>query len=265
MRYLSTDASKNLSRGEADALAAQGIWSGVVWETTAGRALAGQAAGAADARAAVAQASACGMPGTRPIFFAVDTDTTWSAVRPYFQGVASVLPPSRIGVYGGIKVVSGAADSGLVAWYWQATAWSAGRWDPRAHIRQLGYITIGGVQCDKNESRTADFGQWMPGRTPTEEDDLPYTEAQLRAMIREETASGPVRDAHTFAIFWWLRHAIEGTVPEGVTGEWPDMLQKVGRALTQLPADAQQTIKDATAQAFAGGLTLTVTQTKKEI
>ncbi|WP_051811948.1 glycoside hydrolase domain-containing protein [Kitasatospora sp. MBT63] len=181
MRYLSTDATKNLTRREADALAAAGIWSGVVWETTAGRALAGQAAGAADARAALAQAQACGMPSSRPIYFAVDTDTTWGAVLPYFRGVTSVLPPARVGVYGGIRVVAGAADSGLVQWYWQASAWSGGRWDPRAHIRQLGYITIGGIECDRNTAQLADYGQWMPGRTP-EETDMPLTDTDIQRV-----------------------------------------------------------------------------------
>jgi hypothetical protein len=167
MRYLSTDASKNLTRAEADALAAVGIWCGVVWETTAGRALAGYAAGVADAGAAAAQAAACGMPSSRPIYFAVDTDTDWASVQPYFQGIASVLGAARTGVYGGLAVIQGAAGSGLVAWYWQTSAWSGGVWDPHANLRQGGSITIGGVDCDRNTAVTADYGQWKPGITPT--------------------------------------------------------------------------------------------------
>lgn len=204
MRYLSTDHTKNLTRAEADALAARGIWSGVVWETTAGRALDGRAAGTSDARAAAEQAAACGMPDSRPIYFAVDTDTTWDKVLPYFQGVASVLPAARVGVYGGIRIVSAAATSGLVDWYWQASAWSGGRWDPRAHIRQLGYITIGGVQCDRNESMVADYGQWMPGgRTPiTEEDDMPLSDtdvARVSAAVTAQITGITARDALAWA------------------------------------------------------------------
>ncbi|MFJ8437682.1 glycoside hydrolase domain-containing protein [Kitasatospora griseola] len=164
MRYLSKDASKNLSIDEANSLAAVGIWCGVVWETTAGRALDGRAAGAADAREAVRQAAACGMPDGRPIYFAVDTDTTWPRVAPYFQGVCDVLPADQVGVYGGIRIVAAAADSGLARWYWQAEAWSGGRWEPRAHIRQAGGARIGGVDVDNNTAVTGDFGQWMPGR-----------------------------------------------------------------------------------------------------
>ena len=188
MRYLSTDPSKNLTRGEADALAAAGVWSGVVWETTAGRALAGRAAGVADAQAALVQAQACGMPAGRPIYMAVDTDATWAAVQPYFAGASSVLGPGRTGVYGGLRIVQGAAASGLVSWYWQASAWSGGVWDPRAHIRQLGTVTVGGVQCDRNTAMAADFGQWMPGRTPNapspapiQEDDVPLTDDMINS------------------------------------------------------------------------------------
>jgi hypothetical protein len=123
------------------------------------------------------------MPSTRPIYFAVDTDTTWSQVAPYFQGVRDVLPAAQVGVYGGIRIIAGAADSGLVTWYWQAEAWSGGRWEPRAHIRQAGTARIGGVDCDRNTAVTADFGQWMPGRTPTlaEEDELATTLTQERS------------------------------------------------------------------------------------
>src|SRR5262245_1036236 len=71
-RYLSPDSTKNLSKTEAAALAAVGIWCVAVWESNAGRALAGTAAGTADAKTALAQATAAGMPSGRPIFFAVD-------------------------------------------------------------------------------------------------------------------------------------------------------------------------------------------------
>lgn len=182
MRYLSNDETKNLSRPEADALAAAGIWSGVVWETTAGRALEGYTAGAKDATEALKQATACGMPAGRPVYFAVDTDTTWGKVSPYFQGVRSVLPQQQVGVYGGIRIIQAAAASGLTAWYWQAEAWSGGQWDSHAHIRQAGTITVGGVECDHNTSMTDDFGQWMPGRTPV----TPITKPADRRRLDEE-------------------------------------------------------------------------------
>jgi hypothetical protein len=182
MRYLSNDETKNLTRTEADTLAAAGIWSGVVWETTATRALDGYTAGAKDATEALKQATACGMPAGRPIYFAVDTDTTWGKVSPYFQGIRSVLPQQQVGVYGGIRIIQAAAASGLTAWYWQAEAWSGGQWDPHAHIRQAGTITVDGVQCDHNTSMADDFGQWMPGRTPV----TPITKPADRRRLDEE-------------------------------------------------------------------------------
>ena len=227
LRYLSTDQSKNLTRAEADQLAAQGIWSGVVWETTAGRALAGYTAGAADAKEALKQATACGMPSGRPIYFAVDTDTTWSQVQAYFQGVRSVLPLQQVGVYGGIRIIQGAADSGLVAWFWQTLAWSGGRWDPRAHIRQVGYITVGKVQCDKNVTDLIDFGQWQPGRTPTtlaEEDDM--------------AALDQARSDSWNSMIWGLKHTTEATLAlvraQGVT---IDQLAKAVASVHGLNAD----------------------------
>ncbi len=175
-RYLSTDDSKNLHHAEAKALSDAGIWIGVVWETTATRAGDGYGAGRSDAKAAELQAQACGMPAGRPIYFAVDYDAAGSDVEQYFHGVASVLTPERAGVYGGIRVVAYLLDAGLVHYAWQASAWSAGQWDPRAHVRQYEQRTVGGVDCDVNTARKPDFGQWRIGVTPQpqqQEDDMP--------------------------------------------------------------------------------------------
>lgn len=170
MRYLATDRSKALSRAEADALAAVGIWVGVVWETTADRMLSGRAGGVTDAKAAAAQASACGMPSGRPIYFAADWDVTptqQAAVNAYLDGAASVLGRPRVGVYGGYYTVKRALDGGHATWAWQTPGWSGGQWDARAHIRQGAQRSIGGVSCDLNTAMKADFGQWMPGKTPS--------------------------------------------------------------------------------------------------
>jgi hypothetical protein len=180
-RYLSHDVAKNLSRGEADDLAANGLWSVVVWETTSNRAGAGMAAGQADARTAMVQARACGMPDTRPIYFAVDYDAPPSAVAPYFQGVASVLTPARTGVYGGYRVVKSLLDTGVARWAWQTGAWSGGQWDERAVIRQPGStVAINGVSCDKDSAHSADYGQWMPDKIPNpEEENMPLSPADV--------------------------------------------------------------------------------------
>lgn len=170
-RYSSNDATKDISRQEADDLAAHGVWSVLVRETTANRARAGRAAGVADAKAAVARATTAGMPSGRPLYFAIDYDAP-TADKPeicdYFRGVASVIGLARTGGYGGYDQLKWLIDAGLITWVWQTAAWSGGRLLPGRHIYQYAKtVTINGVSCDINEALTADYGQWMPGRTPT--------------------------------------------------------------------------------------------------
>lgn len=178
-RYLSHNASKNLNAAEAADLAAHGVSCVVVWETTANRAAAGRAAGIADAKEADTQAAACGQPSGRPVFFAVDWDADPSVVVAYFQGVASVIGLARTGVYGGYKVVKFLLDHDYAKWAWQTVAWSGGRWDARAVIRQYAStVRINGVTCDQDTAQAADYGQWQPGQTPItpqQEDDMPTT------------------------------------------------------------------------------------------
>lgn len=171
-RYLSSPgASKNLTSSEAKTLSSGGIAIVVVFETTATRAEAGHAAGAADAKEALKEATAAGMPSGRPIYFAVDEDTTVGPhITAYFKGVASVLGVGRTGVYGGYKVVKGLLDAGLVKWAWQTYAWSGGKWDPRAQLEQYSNShTIDGVGVDYDRVARAtihDFGQWTVGNVP---------------------------------------------------------------------------------------------------
>lgn len=177
-RYLATDKTKSLTKAEATALAAVGIWSVVVWESTANRMLGGNAAGVADAKAAQAQATAAGQPADRPIYFAADWDATeaqQTQINAYLDGAASILGRARVGIYGGYYPVKRALDAGKAVWAWQTIAWSGGQWDSRVHIRQGAQKAIGGVSCDLNTSMTTDFGQWMPGKTP--EDDVALSDA----------------------------------------------------------------------------------------
>jgi hypothetical protein len=162
-RYLSYDKSKNLSRREADRWASRGVSVVVVWESGGTRANKGFDAGASDARKADEEAKQCGQPDGRPIYFAVDFDATGDAVSDYFDGVASVLGVGRTGAYGGIRVINALFDTGRITYGWQTLAWSKGKWDPRAQLRQIdndphkhprGY--------DRDRAMAADFGQWQP-------------------------------------------------------------------------------------------------------
>jgi peptidoglycan hydrolase-like protein with peptidoglycan-binding domain len=162
-RYLSHDPSKNITKDEADAARAAGLSVVLVWETTASRALANRAAGILDATEALKQATAIGFPSTRPIYFAVDFDTNGSPswITEYFKGVQSVMGKKRTGMYGGIEAIKYGFDKGLISYGWQTYAWSGGKWDKRAQLRQVqNGITAAGISCDLDESAHTDFGQW---------------------------------------------------------------------------------------------------------
>ena len=194
-RYLAHDASKILTHTEATALATHGLWSVVVWESTASRAAAGRAAGIADAHDAAAQAASAGMPSSRPIYFAVDFDAAPSSVDAYFQGVASVLGIGRTGAYGGYRVVKHLLDARLARWAWQTAAWSAGKWDSRAVIRQGGQTHINGVDVDLDTALAADYGQWQPGVTPTHPAATPHVD--LSNLIAAAKADPKAPQGHT--------------------------------------------------------------------
>jgi hypothetical protein len=174
VRYLENGLGSgrvNLTPSEFANLRADGVHVALVWESQANRAAVGGAAGRQDAQAAAAAAHAVGADGW-PIYFAVDFDVPDYApntsnalsklgpVGAYFVGVRDVLPPERVGVYGGYYAVSRALDAGLASLAWQTVAWSGGQLDPRVHlVQRAGYVTVAGVQCDVNEQRKDYFGQ----------------------------------------------------------------------------------------------------------
>jgi hypothetical protein len=161
-RYLSNDAQKNLTIGEASGLIGAGLSVVSNWEAGAQDALGGFAQGASDAQAADQQALAAGMPATRPIYFSIDFDAQPSqqaAIDAYYDGVASVLGRDRTGAYAGLGPISRLFDDAKIAWAWQTYAWSGGQWDPRAQLRQI-QNGIANDSEDLDEAVVADFGQW---------------------------------------------------------------------------------------------------------
>ncbi len=169
LRYVSTPGNaKNLTRAEADRYRAAGIDVGVVFETTAGRALAGNAAGRADAAAAAVQTAAAGGPGAGVVYMAVDVDTTTTAQRQavaaYLGGAALAISWERVGVYGEFEVIDYVAAHTPCRWFFQTYAWSGTppRWHPRAQLRQVrNGVRLGdGSQVDLCEAHADDWGQW---------------------------------------------------------------------------------------------------------
>lgn len=198
MRYFSHDSSKDLDLREAQRLTEQNIWIGVVWETTANRALSGYEAGKADAENAEQLGQVCHMPEGRPIYFAVDWDAgigDQAKIHSYLDGVASVIGRDRTGLYAGYWPIKRAFDAGKIKWGWQTYAWSGGKWDSRAQLRQYsnGHI-LAGVDCDYDTAMADDFGQWQIGKVPMALTDAEWT--KLRGIIRDEikNAVDDIRD-----------------------------------------------------------------------
>jgi hypothetical protein len=167
-RYLSAHTAlthgKILLAPEAARLRAAGLDIVACYEQAADNALNGQAQGVADARVARQQALAAGMPDDRPIYFSIGFDAgpaQQPVINAYLDGVASVLGRDRTGAYAGHPVLSRLFDAGKITWGWQTHAWSDGRWEPRAGLRQThNGISVGGQSCDRDEAVAVDFGQW---------------------------------------------------------------------------------------------------------
>lgn len=194
-RYVSPAASKNETLAEAQRLASRGIWSVLVYESTAGRAKAGFAAGASDARRGLELARGMHMPEDRPIYFAVDYDVQHLAeIEGYFRGVDSVLGNRRTGIYGGLKAVRHIYNLGLAKYVWQTYAWSGSPtvWFSPSHIQQYhNDIRVGGVGVDANRATVKDYGQWKPGVSPTPAPPVPPAIDQEEFMFGGMLEEGP--------------------------------------------------------------------------
>lgn len=168
-RYL-TGGGKALTRQEADQLASWGKWIVSNYETTGVDYQGGFAAGVTAATRAAAAHLACGGPGTRPIYFSIDADTTYTtAVAEYFKGVNSVIGVARTGVYGDATVIQGLFRDRLAAWGWrtESTGWSGGASTVDCALAQLVEMTLAdGSDVDVNQALTSDYGQWQPGVVP---------------------------------------------------------------------------------------------------
>lgn len=196
-RYLS-DRTKGITRAEYEALRAEGLDIYAYYETSAGAALDGYDRGVAHARSALTRMQAFGATEA-PVYFAVDVDTTGPRVEPYFRGVLSVLPPERVGAYGGYHVIRWLFDHDLITYGSQTEAWSRVdgklRFDPRAQIRQYtlpkhGAPTVGGIVCDLNIATAADFGQWHRAKEEEMPIDVVHDPEAVKAAREKLEAAG---------------------------------------------------------------------------
>lgn len=170
VRYVGAGtADKHLSPSEAKLLTAAGIDIVCVCEGAEDDIFQGRTVGRNHARSADAQAKACGMPPTRPIYFAFDRDPTASRLNasiPYFLGVADILGMARVGIYGGFWAIDWAKFQRHATWYWQTYAWSYGKKHSANHLYQYrNGVPFDGGRVDLNQSMKPDFGQWRFGQT----------------------------------------------------------------------------------------------------
>ena len=169
VRYVGTPGrSKNLTRAEVRELQTAGVPIGLVYESTAGWMLGGGAAGVAAARAvltdpALVSTDTYRAPRIRCVYFACDIDVTgesqMAAIQECLDGAASVFGRAQVGVYGEADVIDDCVPA-HAAYAWQTRAWSAGRVAKRVCLLQeIGYVQVGGVQCDRNTVLKPDWGQ----------------------------------------------------------------------------------------------------------
>lgn len=168
VRYLAAAGNgKEITKPEAEAIRAMGLGLALVYEQYAARPKEGRAAGKTDAQTALNQARAVGFPDDRPIYFAVDWDTTeadQAAIDEYLRGAAEIIGANRVGVYGSFYVVERCKTNGSATWFWQTYAWSGGQISKYAHFRQyLNGQNVGGAAVDLNETYKDDFGAWGIG------------------------------------------------------------------------------------------------------
>lgn len=172
LRYLSRGSWTQVTAEEIAEYLAVGLRVGLVFETTANRALAGYGAGKSDAQYVREQLHILGFPEDMEVFFAVDSDTDPVSVEPYFQGVRDAYAAG--GVYGSYRVVHKIeTEFGIAGW--QTAAWSNGARDGAALVFQSGeQKRIGDVTVDVDYADS--FGRWAyggPDMTPEDLLDLP--------------------------------------------------------------------------------------------
>lgn len=225
MRYVpySDDGGKGLTRDELVDLHANGIAVGLVFETTAGRALEGEAAGRVDGLITQQALRDLGWPKDRPVYFAVDFDAApeqQQAINDYLTGAGAALGSPRVGVYGGFWVVKRCWEVTSARWYWQTYAWSGGNVHPEAHIYQYqNGQQLNGGEVDYNEARKADFGAWLP--SPAAPSDITLDDIVLALFAgKEQVAARPTRAQR-------LTYA-RNRVREAANGEAVSLVELVG-------------------------------------
>lgn len=184
MRYVGPgNGGRDITTGELQSLHDAGLGVGLVWESTANRALDGYDAGAYDASQATYYANRLGWPGL-PIYYACDCDVSTSQaygqVLEYFRGTTAGGPYAAR-AYGEADVLDAAAQNLGMRHGWQpaSTAWSGGRLSVNASMYQQ-WPYVMNDQCDDNFVLCAnDQIDWLWGYGGL---DMPLTQDDLNSI-----------------------------------------------------------------------------------
>lgn len=165
--------NKGISRQEWDDLKGSGIEPWFFYEEDVTDPIKGFEVGRVQALRAEEHRDREGLPDL-PIHFPVDHDAVADEIPEILKGLegaATIVGPSRVGVYGEFDVVKAAFDAGVVQYACQTYAWSSGRWDSRATTQQWANGQWGGTVDFNRATRFSDFGQ-LPDSVPVRRSEL---------------------------------------------------------------------------------------------
>ena len=173
-RYLKPDSAPEyqITLSEYRELVGAGISVTLNWEFDSEDWLGGSARGTSHGQLAVSRAKALGYPAGKVIIGSADFDMTltqWNnAGHAYATAFAAAIRAGgyRPGVYGPWDVLTWVRDAKIMDAFWQcmSRSFSANRnanlW-PGAHLRQIGYKTVGGQNTDWNQIIIPNWGEDM--------------------------------------------------------------------------------------------------------
>ena len=198
LRYLNPlgPSQKQVSVGEAEAIARAGLRLGLVSEGWGDFAHGGisAAAGERDAEHALVSAPKLGVSEGSAVYFAVDTDASEQEISkivlPYFASVRGLLSKKfRVGVYGSGLVCSRVLDAKLadLAWLSASMGWRGSRdflAGERWSLAQKIPKRVGNFEFDPDDVR-GDCGSFVPFKVEETTAVVPQASSPLELLIAE--------------------------------------------------------------------------------
>ncbi|MER6605778.1 glycoside hydrolase domain-containing protein [Streptomyces sp. NPDC000927] len=167
LRYLCDSpgsTGKKLTPEELNALLNAGLSVAAIWQETVDAPTKGETAGKRDGQRAREAMKNLRAPAGAAVYFAADSEkVTAKQAASYLAAARPVLAPYRVGLYGGIDVITGTQKilGEASAYWWQTAAWSGSRISTRLHLYQgLHRGNFGGHQVDGNTAYGNDWGQF---------------------------------------------------------------------------------------------------------